>query len=94
MGSFPLSALWHSFIFFPFVPGTFLSPPCLPWPWGQRAGRDAGLNPRSQDNGPQAQEWVGEWEVLHPGSSGCFAYPGLCLTCLFPHLFPQLKLML
>lgn len=127
MGSFPLSALSHSFIFFLFVPGTFLSPPCLPWPWGQLAGRDAGLSPRSQDNGPagtrattvcwqlsggtelrawgclsswpgregaQAQRWVGEWEVLHPGSSGCFAYPALRLTCLFPHLFPQLELVL
>lgn len=37
--------------------------------------------------GAQPRGW-GEWEVLHCGSSGSFAYPDLCLTCLFPHLFP------
>lgn len=122
---FSLSALLHSFIFFPFVLGTFLSPSCLPLPWGEHAGMDSGLSSGSQDSGPagagtllgahcvregqksvpgsahawgslsscpgregaQSQGW-GEWEVLHCGSSGCFAYPCLCLTSLFPHLFP------
>lgn len=52
MALFSLSALLHSFIFFPFVCGTFLSPSCLPLPWGQLTGMDAGLSPGSQDSGP------------------------------------------
>lgn len=56
MGLFSLSALLHSFIFFPFVSGTFLSPSCLPFPWGQLTGTDAGPSPGSQDNGP-CRDW-------------------------------------
>lgn len=44
MALFSLSALLHSFIFFPFVSGTFLSPSCLPLLWGQLSGTDAGLS--------------------------------------------------
>lgn len=53
---FSLSALLHSFIFFPFVTGTFLSPSCLPLPWGQLSGMDGGLSPGSQDSGP-CRDW-------------------------------------